>query len=108
MNSHLRTQALERLALATDSALSDDKIALYIENTTGFSDDTFVKACRALELTATWFPKCAELREACIAARPAEMPIQRPDFTPLSPERAAYWLGEIRKAAGIRDPKVKP
>ena len=108
MNAKIRIAALFRLALATDSVVSDDKAAIYIENTEGFDDDTFVAACRSLEKSATWFPKCAELRAACAACQPKDKPIQRPLVTPMSQERAEYWLEKIRVSAGIAKRRVKP
>lgn len=107
MNAKLRAAALHRLALATDSIPSEEKVTIYIENTAGFSDDTFTRACRALEKTSSWFPKCAELRAACIEAQPHERPIQW-QGEPVSKERAADWLAQIRAAAGIKAPRVKP
>lgn len=108
MNAVVRTAALQRLGLATDSTVSDEKLAVYLENTETFSDETFVKACRSLEKTSAWFPKCAELRAACITCQPQQKPVGRIVFAPLSQERSEFWLEKIRIAAGIRKHRVKP
>ena len=107
MNIDIRTDALERLATATRENISADAIGVYLENTATFSDDVFVKACRHLERTSAWFPKCAELRTACIACQPQPTPTPRVSFAPSSKERSEFWLEKIRRAAGITGgPKV--
>jgi len=54
--------ALMRLAWVTrDTGIDEMVAATYISNLDDYDASVIVAACRHLESTAMWFPKCAEL-----------------------------------------------
>lgn len=63
--------ALTRLAIATRERLPEDKrerdamFHIYLDGMDVYSVDTFVRACKHLEVAQSWFPKKHELVEAC-------------------------------------------
>ena len=108
MNTQQRAEALMRLARCTREVVDEDTVALYLEKTQGFNDATFLRACAELENRATWFPKVAELRAACVAEQPQARPVQRLSVPQLTKEQSEFWLAKIRAAAGIKTRKVQP
>jgi hypothetical protein len=111
-----RIAALARLALATKEFPSlptaEDRKAMsaffliYLEDTSPFFTDVVVEACRHLEVTQKWFPKVAELVDACrvIATRREE---QREASVrkalppaPVSHEKIEAFKAQIRAAIG--------
>ncbi len=97
-----RLKALTRLALATREKVESAVYVLYIEDTAGFSTEAVERACHRLELTTPWFPKVAELIEACRseAEREAERRATRfrqlPAGDPVSPEKLGEFLAQIK------------
>lgn len=69
----LRLKALSRLAIATREKVEVQTFAVYLDDLKPFPTLAVERACRRLESTVTWFPKVAELVEACrIEARRIE------------------------------------
>lgn len=60
-----RIAALSRLAIATREKMEPAAFVVYIEDTQRFSTVVLERACRHLAATSSWFPKVAELMEAC-------------------------------------------
>jgi hypothetical protein len=59
-----RLEALQRLAVATGRVLDSESRSLYLERLTPFSEAAVAAGCRALETTATFWPKLAEVVES--------------------------------------------
>lgn len=101
----VRKAALNRLAVATRERLperAEDRDALfrvYLDDLGGFSDDTFVRACRRLETAVSWFPKKAELYDTCASVAKQKADGQRPRLALPSgvKEASAEQLADIRQ-----------
>lgn len=101
-DKRLRLAALTRLALATREKAEPQVFQVYLEALSGWSADTLTEACRRLQTSATWFPKVAEISEACttVANERHQRDEQRrlsahlPD--PISPERHAEIMAQFR------------
>lgn len=110
-----RLTALGRLALATREfpplVTKRDELAMqaffqiYLEDTASFPTNVVVEACRWLEINQAWFPKVAELVEACrtVGRRQQE---RRESVTrrllespPVAPESLAEFKAKIRAIA---------
>jgi hypothetical protein len=63
-----RTNCFTRLAIATREKVEPATTAVYLESTAGWSLETLRVACHQLEMRSAWFPKVAEINEACHAA----------------------------------------
>jgi hypothetical protein len=108
----LRKAALTRLAVATREKLPEDKrerdayFHVYLDGMEKFSDDTFVRACKHLEVVLSWFPKKAELIDACESIVRRKRENERPRLAlpegvkPVSAEQQAEFLRRVRAAIG--------
>jgi hypothetical protein len=65
------SRALLMLAVATRETIDEGVIAVYQEDLAEFDPDIVVEACEGLRQSAVWFPKVAELVQACKIIRQA-------------------------------------
>lgn len=108
-----RQAALTRLAVATREKLPDSKedrdafMSVFLSDLEHFSTDTFVRACRHLETVVAWFPKKAELYDACQAIARRKQLERKPSLAlppgdkPVDPEKVKqlrqHVLSLVRK-----------
>lgn len=98
-----KLQALTKLAIATREAGEPQMFVVYLEGLEGFDADTVTTACANLVRQATWFPKVAEVVEACRAVLrvegdriAAKRRLNAPLPAPLSPEKHAEIMAKFR------------
>jgi hypothetical protein len=105
-DKRIRLEALTKLAIATREKAEPQTFAVYLEDLAAWRTSTLVEACRRLRLTAQWFPKVAEIAEACRAvAREAELRadarrLKPAEFVPVPAERVEEFKRQIRVAIG--------
>lgn len=99
-----RFGALARLAAATREKVEKETYAVYLDDTKHIAVDVLELAAHRLEKSSNWFPKVAELIDACnYVLRERQIrdeqnrPRLMPDDTP-SPERMAELMAKIRAA----------
>ena len=102
-----RKAALTRLAVAMRERLPETKserdayFHVYLDGLERFSTDTFERACRRLETSMTWFPKKAELYEACVTVAKYMVERGKPRLAltdgdkPVSPERWSRFRQDV-------------
>lgn len=99
-----RLKALTRLAIATREKVEPQTFAVYLDDTQSIATSVLAEACHRLEKSATWFPKVAEVLEACstvVKERKLREEWSRPRLNPPadepSPERKMQWLQTLRE-----------
>ena len=106
--------ALMRLAAATrDTTIDAAVVTVYISNLDGADVRDIVATCRKMESTESWFPKCAELVQACRKARLARQSEERrawleaqvvPELPEASEDTKASFLAKARRLLGAHVP----
>ena len=98
-----KLQALTKLAIATREHAEPQLFVVYLEGLECFDADTVTTACANLIREATWFPKVAEVVEACRAVLRLEgdraatrRRLNAPLPAPLSPEKHAEIMAKFR------------
>lgn len=103
-----RLEALTKLAIATREKLERETIGVYLDALQGWSTAIFVEACRRLQSASQWFPKVAEIADACRTVereqqiRKEQRQLKAPDDQ-ISPERWQQLLADIRRVCNRHD-----
>lgn len=97
-----RLSALTKLALATREKAEPEVFRVYLEALAGWSTEVLAEACTRLQRTAQWFPKVAEIVEACNTIhrerqqRLEQKRLGAPVPAPISPEQHAEIMAKFR------------